>query len=234
MGTLRWSPSEAIVSERFLIWGGGGHGKVVADLIRSMGATVVGFADRDAGKLGMVVEPGGAAVVVDEDTLLELLGSEAALPLGATALAIGIGDNAARLACAARVGAVAMPPLVHPQATVSVHAGLGRGTVVFANAVINAAACVGEAAIVNSGAVIEHDCIVGAGAHVAPGAVLTGGVRVGRGALVGARAVVLPGIAVGEDAMVGAGSVVNRDVERGVAVAGNPAHVIKRGAHGAE
>ncbi|MBX6332487.1 MAG: acetyltransferase, partial [Gemmatimonadaceae bacterium] len=37
--------------ERVLVWGAGGHGKVVADLIRLTGHHLVGFADRDEGKL---------------------------------------------------------------------------------------------------------------------------------------------------------------------------------------
>ena len=48
-------------TERVLIWGGGGHGKVVADLVRATGREVAGFADRDAAKVGRMVEPGGLA-----------------------------------------------------------------------------------------------------------------------------------------------------------------------------
>lgn len=215
--------------ERVLVWGGGGHGKVVADLVRAAGHSLVGFADRDPAKLGRVVEPGGGMVVIDEAVLISGLETGGALPSGATALALGIGENVARRACAARARGVAIPPLVHPAATVSPSARLGGGTVVFAGAVVNAGASLGTAVVINSGAIVEHDCEIGDGAHVAPGAVLTGGVVVGPGCLIGARAVVLPGLVVGEGAVVGAGAVVSRAVPRGAVVAGVPARIIKGG-----
>ncbi|GJG88449.1 hypothetical protein tb265_36300 [Gemmatimonadetes bacterium T265] len=206
---------------RFLIWGGGGHGKVVADLVRALGDEVVGFVDRDAAKIGQVVEPGGARVVLGEDDFLAGAGAHRA---GAVALAVG--DNAARLGCLARAGASGVPALVHPTAACSRSATLGAGTVVLAAAVVNAAAALGRAVIVNSGAVVEHDCVVGDGAHVSPGAVLAGGVHVGARAWVGAGATVIQGVRVGSEAVVGAGAVVIRDVPDGVTVVGNPARVL--------
>ena len=216
------------MSERFLVWGAGGHGKVVADLIREAGHEVAGFADRNEELVGEVVEPGGARVVISEASLLQTFVAHRSFPSGATAIALGVGDNAARLRCLEQLGTLPAPALVHPRATVSRNARVGRGSVVFAGAVVNAAAVVGDAVIVNTGAIVEHDCEIAAGAHVAPGAVLTGGVRVGHRALVGARSVVLPGVAVEDDALVGAGSVVVREVARDATVAGVPARTIIR------
>ena len=211
-----------------LIWGAGGHGKVVADLVRATGHRVVGYADRDAGKRGTIAEPGGATVVITETALLDVLRDGAHLPCGATLVALGMGDNDARLEAAHRAGRSLVPALVHPAATVSPSVRLGAGTVVFPGAVINAAAVIGSAVVINSGAVVEHDCSIGDGAHIAPGSVLTGGVRVGRASLIGARAVLLPGISIASGAVVGAGAVVTGDVAAGAAVAGVPARVIKQ------
>jgi len=212
-------------SDSFLIWGGGGHGKVVADIIRASGCTVAGFADRDPAKLGTIVEPGGGTVVVSEADLLALFASSADLPSigGATTIALGIGDNVSRITSLRSASIISIPSLVHPSAVVSASSVLGRGTVVFPLAVINAASRVGEGVIVNSGAIIEHDCVVGDGAHIAPGSVLTGGVLVGARSTIGAGATVLPGVSVGCDALVGAGAVVTRDVPDHAVVAGNPA-----------
>lgn len=207
-----------------LIWGGGGHGKVVADLVRALGGEVAGFIDRDPAKVGQAVEPGGARVVLAEDVFLEQRVHDASAPVRSVALAIG--DNAARLAAFARVQGVDCPALAHPTAACSPSATFGAGTVVFAQAVVNAAAVVGRAVIVNSGAVIEHDCVLEDGAHVSPGAVLSGGVRVGTRSWIGAGATVIQGVAIGADAIIGAGAVVIRDVPDGVTVVGNPARVL--------
>lgn len=214
--------------ELVLIWGAGGHGKVVADLVRAAGHAVAGYADVDQAKWGVVVEPGGATVVISEADLVQLLDQGGPLPCRATAIALALGDNDARLRSAKRAARALMPALVHPAATVSESAQLGRGTVVFAGAVVNAAANIGSAAIINTSAVIEHDCTIGDGAHIAPGAVLTGGVNVGQGTLVGARAVVLPGVTIEADALIGAGSVVAGDVKTGMVVAGVPARVLRQ------
>ncbi len=171
------------------------------------------------------MEPGGSSVVISEANLLALLARAGNLSdiEGATAIALGIGDNVSRITSLRNASDVSISTLVHPSAVVSASSVLGRGTVVFPLAVINAASRVGEGVIVNSGAIIEHDCVVGDGAHIAPGAVLTGGVRVGARTTVGAGSTVLPGIRIGSDSTVGAGAVVTRDVPDRSVVAGNPA-----------
>ena len=214
------------MTRRFLIWGGGGHGRVVADLIRALGHDVAGYVDRDATKVGEVVEPGGARVVVAEAEFLAALARGDAYPDRATAVALAIGDNVARFACLRTLAVESTPPLIHPAAVSSPSARYGPGTVILPHAVVNAAATVGGGVIINTGAIIEHDCLVDDAAHVSPGAVLSGSVRVGTRSWIGAGATIIPGIRVGRDAIVGAGAVVIRDVPDSATVVGNPARPI--------
>lgn len=208
----------------FLIWGAGGHGKVVADVLRALGHVIRGYVDADSAKVGRTAEPGGASVIVSESDFVA--GGEHDRPLMpelVTAVALGIGDNAARLRAARRLPAELLPALAHPSAVVSPSATLGVGTVVFPKAVVNASARLGCATIVNTSAVVEHDCAIGDGAHIAPGALMLGGSSAGDLAWIGAGSVVLPGIRVGSRAVVGAGAVVTRDVADDVVVVGCPA-----------
>lgn len=211
----------------FLVWGAGGHGKVVADIVRARGDTVYGFVDSTPSKLGKQVEPGGGRVELAEDAFLAALAREPGEAWPFDEVALGIGDNRARLERLASLRAFAVPPLVHPTAVVSAGARLGRGTVVFAGAVVNAGARIGDAVIVNTGAIVEHDCALGDGVHVSPGAVLSGGVTVGPRSWIGAGSVVIQQITIGADAIVGAGAVVIRDVPDGARVVGNPARIIR-------
>lgn len=212
---------------RFLVWGAGGHGKVVADLVRATGGVVSGFVDRDAGKLGCPVEPGGAHVLLTEDAFLVSLRDTARLPGDVDTIALALGNNALRLERLGLLGPLATPALLHPAAMVSPSARVGKGSVVFAGVVINADARIGHAAIANTACVIEHDCTLGDGVHVSPGAVLAGGVAVGERAWIGAGATVIEGVRIGADAVVGAGAVVIRDVPAGRTVVGVPARPIR-------
>src|SRR5690606_35846279 len=96
--TPPWSASVAALAEPVLIWGGGGHGKVVADVARACGFSVRGFIDADPAKLGVVVEPGGASVVTLQE---DFVGSLEREDRGAAApVALAVGDNTARQHCA--------------------------------------------------------------------------------------------------------------------------------------
>lgn len=216
-----------MAAKALLVWGGGGHGRVVADLVRAAGYAVAGFVDRDAARLGEMVEPGGGRVVADEAAFLREAG-QGRCANGADGVILAVGDNRARHDCLLRVSGLQAPALVHPSAVVSPSARLGRGTVVLPLAVVNAAARLGDAVIVNSAAVVEHDCVLGDAVHVSPGAVLAGGVHVGDRTWVGAGAAVIQGVRIGRDAMIGAGAVVIRDVPDGATVVGNPARPIHR------
>jgi sugar O-acyltransferase (sialic acid O-acetyltransferase NeuD family) len=222
--TRRERRSGVGLTERFIVWGAGGHARVVADVIESSGNAVAAFVDRrprdQIPDLDLVVRLIDQSVFEGENL------AHAVLPDSCTAVALGIGDNRRRRQALAAVGALPMPAVVHPSAVVSRSASVGRAVVVCPLAVINAQAVIGDGAIVNSSAVIEHDCVLGAASHISPGAVLTGAVTVGSCAWIGAGAVVLPGRRIGEAAIVGAGAVVTRDVGAGTTVVGNPARIL--------
>lgn len=210
--------------DRFLVWGAGGHGAVVADLVECAGHVVAGFVDAEpvgSGSTGTI-----DIRVWGELELLEALEREGRLPGGATALALGLGDNANRLGAFRRVDSAYMPAVIHPRAIVAKSATVAAGSIVLAGAVVNARARIGPATIINSAAVVEHDCTIGEAVHVAPGAILTGGVRVDSGAWIGAGATVLPRIGIGEHAIVGAGAVVTSDIPPGCTAVGVPARVV--------
>lgn len=203
---------------RLLIWGCGGHAKVVLDIARAAGVSDDFLFIDDSAPAEFM----GYAVV----------GTRVRLPhLAAQALSfvVAIGGNAIRAECyeeCRRHGLSALA-LVHPSAVVSPSARIGPGTVVMPRAVVNAAAEIGENCIINTGAVVEHDCLIGDHVHVSPGAVLGGGVKVGARVHVGMNAAILPGIEVGERAVVGAGAVVIKAVPAGITVVGVPARPIR-------
>jgi sugar O-acyltransferase (sialic acid O-acetyltransferase NeuD family) len=205
-----------------IVWGAGGHGRVVAEAAVRMGYRLVGYADANHARIGSVADAAGRMVLFHEDSI-EAWVSES----GQRIVVLGVGKNSVRLARSRVFSDQQLPAIVHPAATFSASARLHPGAVVLAGAVINSSAEVGRAAIINTGAIIEHDASVGCGAHVSPGAVLAGGASLGEAAWVGANATVLPGVRIGAEAIVGAGSVVLTEVGAGVTVVGNPAQRIR-------
>jgi sugar O-acyltransferase (sialic acid O-acetyltransferase NeuD family) len=199
------------VSGPIVVFGAGGHGKVVCDILLASGVEVAGFIDD--GKIGARVLG------------LPVVGGRAWLEGRSARVALGIGDNAARerVAEACLKAGASLVTAIHPRAVVAASATVGEGAVVMALAVVNPDAEIQRGAIVNTGAVIEHDCLVGAFAHVSPGAAMAGACKVHARAHLGIGAAMLPGTAVVAGAVVGGGAVVTRDVAARSVVLGVPA-----------
>jgi sugar O-acyltransferase (sialic acid O-acetyltransferase NeuD family) len=213
MVALQMGNEPTRLGRKLVVYGAGGHGRVVADAAAAAGFEVLGFLDDTV--------PAGREVLG-----WRVLGTMAWLA-GQPDLSVahGIGENAVRerVARTADRDGISFATVVHPSAVVSPHARVGVGAVVMALAALNPGCSVGTGAIVNTGAIVEHDVVVGAFAHVASKAGLAGGARLGRLALLGSGANVLPGRSVGEGSVVGAGAVVVEDVPPGAVVAGVPA-----------
>lgn len=205
------------------IVGGGGHGKVIRDMIEG----------RDDFTIKAILDDKQSVFRIEDGVYVGPVAAAASVRalVPNVRFVIAVGDNRTRKRLAARLAGLGetryAPPLVHPSASVSPRCKLGAGAVVMANAVVNADAAVGSHAIVNTGAIVEHDCVVEPYAHVAPSAALTGGVIVEEGAFVGAGATVIPGRRVGAWATVGAGAVVIRDVPPRATAVGTPAKIVK-------
>lgn len=202
-------PSEVVV------FGAGGHAKVVADVLRSAGVVVRAFLAASAN------ESIGGVPVLDESTAVEEMAVVGELP-GAF---VAIGDNSVRTRVAARVRerGFSLVNAISPTAYLAHDVVLGTGILIAPQAAINAASVIGDDVIINTGATVDHDNTISTGAHIAPGSHLAGNVSVGERSFLGVGTAVIPGITIGADAVVGAGSVVIRDIPSHARAWGNPA-----------
>jgi UDP-N-acetylbacillosamine N-acetyltransferase len=206
-----------------LIWGAGGHAKVVAEILRLKGCEVVGFID-DVNTDRKGLEFYGATVLGGREVLEELLSS------GVKNAVVGFGDNRLRLKIAGELSerGFNLVSAVHPGATCASDVSIGEGAVVASGAVIGPSTRVGRQAIVNTQASLDHDCVVGEGAHIGPGAIVTGVVHIGECVWIGAGAVIADHKTIGADSVVGAGAVVVKDVPPSVVVVGVPARIMRK------
>jgi sugar O-acyltransferase (sialic acid O-acetyltransferase NeuD family) len=194
----------------FVLIGGGGHGKVIGEILDLIGVDEYLFYDKflvpDASKLLTNVLPES-----NQDTKF----------------VICIGDNKKRkenvFEILGNFGIV-----IHPSSIISKSAFIGVGSVVLASTVINSFVKIGQHCIINTNSTIEHDCILEDFVHVSPGATICGNVSIGCGSHIGAGSVVIPGIKIGSWSVIGAGAVVIDDVPDNATVVGNPARPILR------
>ena len=202
---------------RLLILGGGGHGRVVADIARLNGYEDIGFLDdsTDCGNLPFprLGKCGEAVRYVSDGDFI-----------------VAIGNAAVRRTFQERIAAAGgnLVTLVHPRAVVASSAVIGRGSVVMAGAVINPDARIGKGVIINTAGTVDHDCEVGDFAHVSVGAHLCGTVTVGPETWIGAGATVINNISICGSCMIGAGAVVVKDIGQAGTYVGVPAELLEK------
>jgi acetyltransferase EpsM len=201
-----------------IIYGGGGHGKMLVDLLRGLGTyEIVGFVDDEMQSSVTVM---GLPVLGGRDTLAKLLSDS--IHLAANGVG-GIGNIAVRKKVFNTIAQANFecPILVHPTAFVEPSAKLAPGTQVFAHAYIGSDAHVGFGCIISTGAIVSHDCILGEYSILSPGAILAGDVQVGEGVLIGMSATVNLQVKIGKYARIGNGATVKSDIgENGIVRAG--------------
>lgn len=209
--------------EEIVIFGTGGHAKVVHDiLIQQNKYKVCGFVSLEADRTEFMGLPHfNQANFAD---------------LKYTAGIVAIGDNSTRNRVVDFIKKLnsqfKFVSAVHPSASVASDVFIGSGTVVMAQAAINPGSRVGSFSIVNTGAVIDHDCFLGEFSSVAPGCVLGGNVSIGNFSAVSLGASIIHGKKIGEETVIGAGSVVLDDVGGYQVAFGSPCRVVRSRAHG--
>ena len=210
-----------LAHNEIILLGGGGHAKVLIDLINTSGQfEISGILDSQ-----LLIETTvlNVPVLGDDDLLPGLYGK------GIRNVCIAIGsvrDTVKRRILFDKVKQIGffVPYLLHPQAIIiSKNVHFSEGAQVMAGVNIQTDSLFGENTIVNTGAIIEHECNIGSHVHVCSGVVISGGCNIGDGAFIGAGATVMQGINIGKCATVAAGAVVIKNVPEGSMVKGVPA-----------
>jgi len=198
-----------------IMFGAGGHAKVLLEALRRSGADVQGVVSPELAGRGMTSWR-GVKVWGDDDAVLAFPADTVRLAIGIGSLPGGVTNVRRRLyerfACAGYTFAT----VVHPFSAVSTDATLASGAQIMAGSVIQADTVIGENTIINTRSSIDHDCVVGRHCHIAPGVTICGGVAVHDGVHVGTGANVIQGVTLGENCVIGAGITVRRDVPAGM------------------
>lgn len=195
-----------------LLYGAGGHAKVIISCLQANDISVKGVFDDDLSK--------------KELGLIPVLGSYRAGYELEEPLIISIGANQIRQKVAAFIQHQ-FGKVIHPSALMDASVKVGEGSVVLHRAVLQADVEVGRHVIINTSASVDHECMIKDFVHIAPGAVLCGNVHVGEGTIIGAGTIVTPNLTIGKNCLIGAGSVITKHIPDFAIVRGNPARIIK-------
>jgi sugar O-acyltransferase (sialic acid O-acetyltransferase NeuD family) len=203
--------------EPIIIFGAGGHAKVVIDAIEKAHSYSISFlVDADPDRIGSFLKH--YVIRSEEDGFSAVVNQE-------IWTFVAIGNNAVRKgqACKLKNLGCKLAQVIHPAAVIATDAVIGEGTLVMPGSILSASVKIGANVIINSGTIIEHDCCVGDNCHIAPRATLCGGVEIGEDTLVGAGAIILPGVKIGARSVIGAGAVVLANLPDDSSAKGNPA-----------
>ena len=209
------------MKEKIIIYGAGGHAKVVIDVILNQRKyNVAGVIDDNPELTGISVL--GYPVLGGSELLRELNQDSIFKAIA------GIGDNRTRWAAIRKLrdAHFQLATTVHPDASIGREVTIGAGTVIMAKAVVNPGSVIGENVIINTSSSVDHDCCIGDYAHICPGVNLAGGVSIGDVSLIGIGSAVLPSVSIGSNVVIGAGSVIIDDVCDNMTMVGVPAHSI--------
>jgi acetyltransferase EpsM len=190
-----------------ILIGGGEHGRLVADAVRSNPAAfeLIGFVDPKPDR--MMASLLRVPHLGDDTALTRYPDALAVVAFGTSQRGSERRGVVARLAPSVSGWAT----VVHRDARVAPDAVISEGAVVLAGAVVLLGARIGAHAVIDAMAFVGHDVAIGDCAFVAAGAMVGGGASVG-GALIRDHCTV------GADSFVGMGAIVVSDVASGARV----------------
>ncbi|QUI21954.1 acetyltransferase [Vallitalea pronyensis] len=201
------------MSDKLLIFGAGGHAKVVADIALKMDRwkEIAFLDDQENTKKPMGLHVLGT--IKDYHTYIEDYD-----------IFVAIGNNKTRknIMMTLQSEGVSMPTLIHPRAVIGKQVILACGTVVMGGVVINCCTKIGHGCIINTGATIDHDSVLDDYVHVSPGVHISGTVHIGEGTWLGTGSVVINNIIITSGCKVGAGAVVVKDIHKSGTYVGTP------------
>jgi acetyltransferase EpsM len=195
-----------------LLYGGGGHGKTLIDLIKEL----------DIYQMGGIVDesfPPGTRILD-----LPVFGGGELLPdlfkagfRQAVNGVGGIGNVAARLLVFEKLSKAgfSFPTLTHPTAWVEPSATLAAGVQILPLTYVGTDSTIGFGSLLNAHVVVSHDCQIGECVNLSPGATLAGGVKIHDHAQIGMGVTINLNLTIGAEARIGNGATIKADVPPG-------------------
>jgi sugar O-acyltransferase (sialic acid O-acetyltransferase NeuD family) len=204
--------------KRLLIFGAGGHARVVYSIAQKS-YKIVGFVDTVNKN---TEELFGYRIFHELSVFKEPFFDECI---------VAIGDNYCRHKIVNMILSVnktiKFATLIDPTANINENVNIGNGTVLMPSVTVNICSNIGDHCIINTNASIDHECEIGSFASISPGVVLGGKVKIGKFSVAGLGSNIIEKVSIGDNVLIGAGSLVLSDIEDNILAYGVPAKAIR-------
>ncbi len=196
-----------------VLYGVGGHTKVVIDSLLALEEGIFGIFDERSD----LVSLNGYDVLGEYE--------EGLCPT--ENLVITIEDNRTRKRLVTKIKH-SFGKVIHPSVLISDYSKIGEGTVIIHGAIVQSGTKIGKHCILNTSCVVDHDVSIGSFSHISPNVTICDNVIIGEGVHIGAGATVIPNVTVGKWCVIGAGAVITENLPDYSLVVGVPGKVIRK------
>ncbi|WP_286677232.1 MULTISPECIES: NeuD/PglB/VioB family sugar acetyltransferase [Aminobacterium] len=208
------------VKEIYIV-GAGTYGEAMCELAEILGYTIKGFYDEDESKLNTFKM--GVKVVGKFSNLntKEIKGKK---------FVVAIGNNTIRHHIMSKVNQFGgtTPTLIHPSATVSPSAEIGKGVYIQANAYIWTKVKIDDYCIISPNVVIAHHTCVGKACLISTLTGVGASIKIEDNVFIGMGSTIVTGVnVIGKNSIIGAGTVVLKDTDKNSVYVGIPAQKIR-------
>jgi acetyltransferase EpsM len=202
--------------QNIIIIGGGGHSKVVVDIIntqRLIKCKILGYYDDDKNSNLYDIKYLGK--------INKIQNCESDIYY-----TIAIGDCNIRKNMYKKYNNLRYISLIHPKSIISQSAIIEEGTIICAGVIIQPDVKIGKCCIINTNSNIDHESIICDFVNINPSATLCGNVLIGKNTIIGANATIIEKIKIGEYNVIGAGSVIIKNTEDNSKLVGVPGKLL--------
>ena len=211
--------------KKILIFGAGGHAKVIVDIIEKQKEyNIVGFIDE---YIDINTNILGYKVLGKISSLNEII-----ISYKAYGGIIGIGSNSTRSEIRKKIYKTnpdfKFINCIHPNSILGKDTSLGEGNVVMAGVIINSLSTIKNHCILNTNSSVDHDCLIFDFASIAPGVTIGGNVTIGTYSHIGIGSNIFHNVTIGNNCIIGGGSLICENTQENSIYYGSPAKFIKK------
>lgn len=196
------------MKKKYVIWGAGGHSKVLIDIILKKKNKIIAVLDQNK-KIKINLK---YPHILGVKSINKFLKQNKNKKIN---FIIGIGSNQkARYNIFRKLKKLhfLLPNIISADSICCKNLKIGEGNQILPNSNVSTNVTIGNACIINHNSNIDHDCKIGNGVHIAPGATLCGEIIIGNNVLIGAGAIILPRLKIGNNVIIGAGTTVTKNI----------------------